>query len=456
MTKEQLQEYFCRDKSDWFIINNGGQKVWDIEKVDEFWEKIRIHKMDNKDYNFDNYVFPKFQRNGSNPSTRDSTFRWDFWDKRQITDFDKEASFISAKFLGPALFSSVKFERVNFVLTVFEENVQFDNCIFSDVTRFAHFKFQESVSFCGAKFTARNKWIEFSSIIFEHVSDFRNVVFDSRVRFVNDKFNLRTLFINAVFNEEVDFKHNNFVSSIDLANVQFFKKVLFESNTFNKVNLEMVNKKEFNYFGKVYPPKPPIIHFVNSYFNADCVILNADLKNISFDNCDVTDLSFKRCDWVINKDRLVTNEEGRELKDSEEHYRQLKRNFDNKKNWEMSGLAYVSEMEIRQKRLWDENNYYNWFIYWFYGYFAGYTQDFKKPILSIVALISISTLLYYFIDFNIVRGFQRSLKGALPYLEIGIEKPFTGYWLIIKNVEAILGGTFLAFFVLALRKRFKQ
>ena len=456
MTKEQLQKYFCQDKSNWYIINNGGQKVWDMQKVDEFWELIRIHKMDIKDYNFANFVFPKFQRNGSNPSTRESSFRSDFWKKRQITDFDKEVSFISAKFLSPALFSSVKFEKVQFIKTVFEENAQFNNCIFNDIANFSHFEFSEPVSFCGAKFNGRNRGAEFSSIIFGHVSDFRNVIFNSRVRFVNSTFHLRSLFNNAVFNVDVDFKHNDFKNYLDLSNVQFFKKALFENNNFIRVNMESVNKKDFEYLDKITPAFPPKINFVDSDFNSGFIISNTNLKDISFDNCDVTDLTFKRCDWAIQNDRLVINEVGRELKDSEEHYRQIKRNFNNKKNWEMSGLAYVSEMDMRRKRLWNEKNYYSWFLYWFYGYFSGYTQDIKKPILSIIALISISTLIFYFIDQNIVNGFQRSLKGALPYFEIGIEKPFAGYWLIIKNIETILGGTFLTFFVLALRKRFKQ
>lgn len=453
MTKEELQKYFCDDKSSWFKINNGGQKEWDDVKVNEFWERIRVYKMNYKDYNFDNFVFPKFQRNGTNTTTRESTFRWDFWDKRQVTDFDKEASFISAKFLGPAIFSSVKFEKVTFTLTVFEENAQLDNCIFSNIAHFGHFKFQKSVSFLGAKFISS---AEFSSIVFGHVSDFRNVVFNSRVRFVNATFHLRTMFNNVVFNKDVDFKHNDFKNYLDLSNVQFFKKALFENNNFIRVNIERINKKDFKYLDKTIPPFPPKINFVDSDFNSGFIISNTNLKNISFDNCDVTDLTFKRCDWAIHNDRLVINEVGRELKDSEEHYRQIKRNFDNKKNWEMSGLAYVSEMDIRRKRLWNEKNYYSWFLYWFYGYFSGYTQNIKKPILSIIALISISTLIFYFIDQNIVNGLQRSLKGALPYFEIGIEKPFSGYWLIIKNVETILGGTFLTFFVFALRKKFKQ
>ncbi|MBC8756389.1 hypothetical protein H2O64_17065 [Kordia sp. YSTF-M3] len=113
-------------------------------------------------------------------------------------------------------------------------------------------------------------------------------------------------------------------------------------------------------------------------------------------------------------------------------------------------------MEMRKRRLFLEKKYYQWFIYKFYDVFGGYTQDFKKPILSILCLILMFSGIYYFIDYDILKALQRGVKGALPYMEIDTKNPFEGYWLILRNIELVLGGTFLAFFVLALRKRFKQ
>jgi uncharacterized protein YjbI with pentapeptide repeats len=456
MTNDQLEEYFCQDKSDWYIINNGGQKIWDNHKVEEFWDKIRTYKMAIKNYNFDNYVFPKFLRNGYYADSRKSTFKWDFWEANEVMDFNSDVSFISARFLDQAHFTAVKFTNVKFFYTVFEDSANFDHCLFIGQTNFGLTKFNDSGNFSYTQFDSA----EFSNLNFErNTTTFFNAEFKNRVRFVNVNFNSRIIFRDIVLNEDSDFLFVCFNGNTDFGYARFKKRVLFDG-VMGKVNLDMINCGEHSYksisIEKKYLSTPPRICFKNSIFNRECYISSVDLKDVTFDLCDVSNLTFIRCVWIISNGRLITNEEGRELIDLEEHYRQLKRNFDDRKDWEKSGLAYVSEMEIRKMRLYKEKKYYQWFIYWFYGFFGGYTQDFKKPVISIAGLISISTLIFYFIDFNIVHSIQRSFKGALPYIEIGIQKPFSNYWLIIKNIETVLGGTFLTFFILAIRKRFKQ
>lgn len=450
------QEYFCRDKSDWYIINNGGQKEWDLSKVDEFWELIRINKMAQKDYNFDNFVFPKFQMNGHDPVKRKSNFNWDFWSKGQIKEFDGVASFVNSKFLAPALFSGTNFNNIKFILTVFEEGAHFHNLECNGRVEFGHLNIQKYISFYGSKFNGSRDTLSFSSVIFDAVTDFRDIQVHSKLRLINSSFNYRVLFNKAIFNEVVEFKHNDIFKSIDLSRVNFSKKVLFENNNFSSFKLDSINKESIELNGINHVPSPPKLEFIDSYFNQNCILSNIDLSNVSFINCDVSDLSFKRCDWIVKNNRLYSNENGKELKNFEEHYRQLKRNFDNRKHWEMSGFAYVSEMETRQKRLWEEKNYYSWFIYWFYGFFSRYTQDIKRPVVSLLVLILFSSIYYYFIDYSYLKAIQRGFKGALPYLLIDTENPFQGYWLILRNIEFLLSGTFFAFFVLALRKKFKQ
>ena len=111
---------------------------------------------------------------------------------------------------------------------------------------------------------------------------------------------------------------------------------------------------------------------------------------------------------------------------------------------------------MRKKRLWKEKRFVDWVIYKFYDLFGGYTQDYIRPLLCLFILSGISTVIYYFMDYSVLKAFQRGVKGSIPYLQIDIEKPFYGYWLIWKNIQLVLSGTFIAFFILALRKRFKQ
>ena len=111
---------------------------------------------------------------------------------------------------------------------------------------------------------------------------------------------------------------------------------------------------------------------------------------------------------------------------------------------------------MRKRRLYLEGKNYQWFIYKFYDVFGGYTQDFRKPVVSLTGLIFIFSVLYFFIDYDVSNAIQRGIKGALPYMKIDIEYPTQFLWIILRNLEFILGGTFLTFFILALRKRFKQ
>lgn len=227
MSNQEMIEYFCGDKTDWYSIDNGGRKIWDSEKVNEFWEKIKAHKMAIKDFNFDNFVFPKFQMNGYDSKNRKSTLRWDFWDKGQIMEFDDDASFVSAKFLDSALFMANKFKNVKFIQTKFEGDAFFDNISCQGTIDFGHLTFSNSVSFVGSEF--KGILASFSSVVFEGVADFRQINFNSRVRFINNRFNSRTLFNDSAFNDDCEFKHNDGSKTIDFSRVRFFKKALFVS-----------------------------------------------------------------------------------------------------------------------------------------------------------------------------------------------------------------------------------
>jgi hypothetical protein len=454
MSNQEMHQYFCSDKTDWYSIDNGGRKIWDAEKVNEFWERIRLNKMERRDYNFDNFVFPKFQMNGYNSKSRKSTFRWDFWDKGQIMEFDGDASFVGAKFLDAALFMANKFKNVKFIQTRFEDRAGFNHIYCQGMVQFGHLTFSNTVSFLGSEFSGISA--SFSSVVFEGVADFRQIYFNSRLRFINNRFNARSLFNDAAFNADCEFKHNDGSKTIDFSRVRFFNKALFDGNHFSSFKLESINKSEFNISERTFPAKPAHVNFIDTMFNERCVISNTDLIGFTFINCDISNLSFTRCDWQIKNNRLFTNETGIDLKNLEEHYRQLKRNFDSRKNWEMSGFAYVAEMELRQKRLFSEKKYYYWFVHWFYGFFSRYTQDIKRPVVSFIALILVSSGIFFFMDCSYINALQRGVAGALPYMQIEIDKPFDGNWLILRNIEFLLGSTFLAFFILALRKRFKQ
>lgn len=143
----------------------------------------------------------------------------------------------------------------------------------------------------------------------------------------------------------------------------------------------------------------------------------------------------------------------------EKFHRLLKTNFEEKHSWELSGKAYISEMEMRRKSFLTEKEYIQWFIYSFYES-AGYTQNFKRPLLLLLILtffvfpLLYSDLCFLFYDhcYWSWEPLRKSLDASLPIIKLSFEYRYWG----IRYLQSFNSTIFLTFFILALRKRFKQ
>lgn len=407
------------------------------------------------------------------------------------TTFKGVLSIDDSKFKNRVRFEHLNLKNLEIFKTEFYKKVEFYNCtcneefeirdtVFHGWSSFKDSKFHQKATFGNTNFLGYPN--QFNESTFLDDVQFFECKFQKEVQFMSTIFSKNTEFIRPEFHNKVFFNQSQFQG------VTVFDRPIFKGKTdFSYCYFEDINFKEINTFWSYRDynyTESPKLYFKDVFFNSKTFIKNTDLSKLELDNSDVTNITFSRCIWndtenrlklvnelptknieTENKLKLAKNQHLKKLeterlikklRDSENHYRQLKKNFDGAKNWELSGKAYISEMEIRKRRLWLEEKYYQWIIYKFYDVFGGYTQDFKKPIISIFWLIIIFSGMYYFIDYDIVKALQRGVKGALPYMEIDTKNPFEGYWLILRNIELVLGGTFLAFFVLALRKRFKQ
>lgn len=311
---------------------------------------------------------------------------------------------------------------------IFEGNVNFDDVIFLSWFNLTFTEFQGQVSFKHTQFKGK--------------TDFDSAVFSAFVSFHS-----------CHFPEDCSFDGTEFNSFVQIANCDFERTCTFNSVRFNEANIQDIKPHQYHF-----------LSFININFSRKVTFRRVHMKNIQLTQSDLSEVQFKECIWEISsrlhiKDEIVLDYSRDDYEALEEQYRQLKKNFDSNKDWELAGKAYVSEMEMRKKRLFIERNYLSWFIYWFYGFFGGYTQNYKKPIISLIGLIVISSIGYLFIEPNMIEALQRGIYGALPKLITVSESKealFQGYWLIAFNIEGILGATFLTFFILALRKRFKQ
>ncbi|PKV50866.1 hypothetical protein ATE84_2934 [Aquimarina sp. MAR_2010_214] len=453
---ELVKHYFKADKTDWYK-QNGTEKQWDEVKVKQFWKLIRMHSMprgkEKELYDFKGFVFPEFVINEKSIEN--------FWKSEEEKQFEFEVSFWCAAFLGIVNFSKVVFlKKIELNQTNF-----FDSVVFSEVC------FKEEANFVFAHFLCEKK--KFGRSCNRRKVEFTNVVFFREALFLTTKFYVKTYFSmiefkgytgfqDAEFHDEVIFGMSNFSGKAEFNKTKYVKKTTFSEIKFQGMILFQALNFIYNKNDKEIIP---LMSFESSPFANNVTFRQVNLTTTYFYESDIAEARFKECSWNETYGRLVLANETLQTGDLnyfkmlEELYRQLKKNFDSNKDWELSGKAYVSEMEMRKHRLFNEKQYFSWFIYWFYGFFGGYTQNFKRPIMSLLGLIGLFSFMYYFIDHSWQWAIQRGIYGALPKL-ITIDIPedcnFEGYWLIASNIETLLGSTFLVFFILALRKRFKQ
>lgn len=411
--------YFILDKKDWYDEKDG-RKTWDQSKVNSFWKLLRKHVMTrfkvSKRYDFSYYIFPEFSLLIDETQVHGDYLFWSDGDKRV---FDKEVEFYRTTFLG-----NTRFHGIHFLATA-----SFSHAVFMDYAGFRGVTFSDDAFFVETAFC---KKADFGSSIFSGKAIFRSISFNTNANFSTIEMRKSAEFSGVMFSGKTSF------------NSAKFEEVLFQDLVshidFEELDFSGVNFPNVSTFRRVYMDK------------------------IIFTQTDLLPIQFKGCIWegrlrIILKEEKLTLGSASQYYSLEDQYRLLKKNFDSNKDWELSGKAYVSEMEMRKKRLWRQKDYYHWIIYWFYGFFGGYTQDLKRPIISLVGLIIASSFIYYPIDCNPLWAIQRGFYGALPkivMIDILEESRFNGYWLIASNIETILGSTFLVFFILALRKRFKQ
>ena len=174
-------------------------------------------------------------------------------------------------------------------------------------------------------------------------------IFHDQVAFRQIDLKSIATFNNTIFIKSVEFSFFKSESNMEFIYTSFRDRSRFDSINFKKLNINMVNVHSSSRNDIVYKPEPAYLNFMRCNFNYDTTIARINLSNISYNYCDLSNINYSRCDWNIKDNRLIFENETFEIRDAEEHYRTIKKNFDQKKNWELSGYAYVSEMEMRKK-----------------------------------------------------------------------------------------------------------
>ncbi len=440
---ELVKNYFQESKENWYDIEiseltTKELKSWRPNEVKTFWKLIRLHTkkeaLKTKELNCRGFHFPRFEGvfNQLINNRAHKLVSGNFWESGEEISFYCEVEFSQAIFEGYGDFKNCFFYK----------NVSFTNSVFHDSFNFMNAKFYEDVSFSFVTFK-KDCGINFSRAKFKKSCNFRITNFEGEANFTETSFSSAD-FSFCEFSSSTCFVRNIFDKEIDFNNTKFIKNELILFSDINQINESVL--------------------FVSNTFNENTIFRRVDMKNVCLSQSNIEIVKFEDCSWnekggrivLLDEKKIPSTEEGK-LGQLELIFRRLKKNFSNNKYWEQSAKAHFSEMLMRQKSLWKENSIFEWLIYGFYNMFGG-TQDFKRPFF--ILFIS-TTLIFPLIysdwcfltscewDWNPLR---KSIDAAIPLFKPSLEYKYWG----IRYLQTFFSTILLTFFILALRKRFKQ
>jgi uncharacterized protein YjbI with pentapeptide repeats len=489
-----------------------------------FAEALAEHrKREYGDY-FINFVFPGRADFRDITFTRNADFSGaTFNDRADFEDvqFLKRTSFHGVKFLGIANFSRAKFTwGANFQEAIFTEHADFRGTNISAAAYFWDALFNKRAIFAGATFTQESYFgratfteaAEFLEAAFGEAGDFHGAKFTKRANFFGATFTAEAGFIGTTFTEEADFswaifsRRTNFIDAMFLKRADFSEAGFIEANfsgaTFNHganfvgagfTRTIIGSEREERLVKARYIFAGAKVDFRRVIINSPDVVtfIGADLTKCQFLDTDLRKMQLVDVKWPQKGRRLVVydeialaelEDETEELEDETEEeeegsvrpwsqierlYRELKQNYEDRRDYEHAGDFHYGEKEMRRQNP-DTALGLRFFLalYWL---FSGYGERYLRPLLWAGLLFVGSTIGYMWWGLRPKAGGSQLawtngwdwLQGAhYSFRVMTLLKPDdwvpVGYAHVINTFQTLLGPLSLGLFALALRQRLKR
>lgn len=311
-----------------------------------------------------------------------------------------------------------------------------------------------------------NFWEKDSPKVFKGDVTFNRAIFHSTVAIVNWEFQGYAFFYNCSFYKFLTITKCEFYGGFHLNRVPETGNFRFSRNLCDGViRLVKIPSNQNNAELSIVSPKGS--YYIDISENKSS--LNFVFKKVNFHKANLSNSVIDK--WIF-QDCFWSNSHRLKLKGgSESLYRIIKRKLEDSKDWANAGKAFRSEMWTKQwnilKSIHISKSPRTWLnpfiafletlIYAIYGVLSGYTQSILKPIIWLVLFTGwIFPYIYVYVDSNLTTINEEliiaSVKNSMPFYKFNLgDEVF--WWALTQK---ILSGTLLAFFVLALRKRFKQ
>ena len=431
--------------------------------LDSFQKGInRILSMPSELHDFTRFIFPEgvaFPKKFLKPTIfRRATFtseadfggaifagRVDFRDVRFLNRtnfrrsvFEREANFRRASFKHKALFIS----------GTFKAKTQFDRAHFLDETTFAGTMFYDGIDFCWAMF---DLGAVFSQAVFKGSAIFDYFISDGEINFKScvfqDAFSMKSY--DQHFIELVE---RDLIKSVDFTSVKFSKP--------EKVKFQKIDLSKFRF-------------------------LETDLRGVHFIDEKWDERKTRKRVYDEISPKLLFGESDYPL--IAQLYRRLRANYEENLRYGEAGDFYIGEMEMTRKA---QSSIFKKLPLLFYKAISNYGESYYRPLGWIAAILLIFPLLFMFagiqpvtldpsnpiqdvihyrLDFSSIKSFlpisekigdyYTSFLYSMSVFSFILDKKYTtinnwGHTLFV--LESILSPVTLAFFLLALRRRFKR
>lgn len=440
-----------------------------------FINSLRNNTFD-KPVDFHEATFSQEAHFGGITFSQEADFWWaKFAQEAVFSDatFSQRAGFIEATFSQKAYFVRAAFSQgANFRSATFSQEVRFTDTIFSKETHFGGASFFKEAYFGFAKFSD----VFFAGTTFERGVNFSWTEFNDRAYFFpigipggikEVTFYQRSLFKYVRFSEDVIFQQ------VDLSQCSFLHsnidKVDFRYCKFDEKKnrlFRIICAFPIRYIQKVSQGKEGqlfrVIHAFSRYIfevywgkeRRLFSIIPIRRQNVLRDELE--------CEWKVKRAKRKIHKE--EKKDREEGYEyvrhvylELKRNYENKKDWNTAGDFHFGEMECRRQKMPCWKRYF-WSLEFWYWLTSGYCERPLRAFIVLLGLVGVFSLLYMPTEeWNYFTSLRDSLNVA-KLMRLGNSMGQDPGWgkFIVALFEIILVPIQTALLALALRRKVKR
>ncbi len=480
-----------------------------------FDKALEVHRKENGD-NFSYFVFPDEVHFGMAEFHEDARFL--------RVKFTQDANFVGAKFNGIADFQNATFSRGSFFHDArFDGVADFGEVSFGSCPLFMHTQFSENAHFSRAKFTGG---VCLNGANFAEDAFFRNATLSGRLLFCDAKFNGLVDFSYAECNEKPDFlratfakrslfEQARFAKGANFAYAQFAKTVNFSSATFGgSTNFAgTVFSEDTNFHTTTFDgggtfidtvfhgtadfsgaeflgrmlfasndKKRPIFSGVEIDFRSihiaplDVLIIrDADLKRCKFQGTDLRKAEITGAHWPTTGGRSRVYDEVAPLPEGktrswphiERLYRELKQNYEDRRDYERAGAFHYGEKEMRRQNPETSRGLRFWLKV--YRCVSGYGERYWPPLLWAGVLLVVSTVCYVYCHLLHTKAVGPVVDPVLHWWDAGLYslramtllkpsylEPVRPLGVLISTGQSLLGPVLLGLFAFALRQRLKR